>query len=176
MTTLANTIEPIINFFDFGIYVESIKNSRKLKTEIGFKEFFKNLLFGQGYKQISPLQLREKLKLEENNVLVVDLRDSKKFDTGNIKGAVSNPFDNFLKEVLVDEKYEDLHHKDIVLVCDTGHMSRVAGSILAEEGFKSIYSLKDGMRRWNNWQILLSIFDNNKYMKHICQNYCNANY
>ena len=127
MTTLANAIEPIINLFDFGTYIESIKNSSKLKTEMGFKEFFKNLLFGQGYKQISPLQLSEKLKWEKNNVLVVDLRDSKKFDTGNIKGAVSSPFDNFLKDVLVDGKYDDLHHKDIVLVCDTGHMSRVAG-------------------------------------------------
>jgi hypothetical protein len=85
MTTLANIIEPIINFFDFGIYVESIKNSRKLKTEIGLKEFYKNLLFGQGYKQISPLQLIEKLKREDNTVLVVDIRDSEKFNAEHVK-------------------------------------------------------------------------------------------
>ncbi len=172
MTTLANVIEPIINLLDFGIYIESIKNSATLETEMSFKEFLKNLLLGKGYKQISPLQLSEKLKWEENNVLVIDLRDRKKFDAGHIIGSVSSPFDNFLKDVLVYGKYNDLHHNDIVLVCDTGHMSRVAGSILAEEGFKSIYSLKNGMRRWNNWQNLLSIFDNNKYIKPICQIIC----
>lgn len=176
MTTLANAIEPITNFFDFGIYIQSIKNSRKLKTEIGLKEFYKNLLFGQGYKQISPLQLIEKLKREDNTVLVVDIRDSEKFNAGHIKGAVSSPFDDFLKQVLVDGKYDDLHHKDIVLVCDTGHMSRVAGSLLAEEGFKSVYSLRNGMRRWNNWQNLVSGFDNHKHIKPICQKYCAAKY
>jgi rhodanese-related sulfurtransferase len=174
MTRLANAIEPMTNFFDFGIYIESIKNSRKLKTEIGLKEFYKNLLFGQGYKQISPLKLIEKLKREDNPVLMVDIRDSEKFNAGHIKGAVSSPFDDFLKQVLVDGKYDDLHHKEIVLVCDTGHMSRVAGSILAEEGFKSVYSLRNGMRRWNNWQKLVSGFDNHKYIKPICRKYCAA--
>jgi len=176
MTTLANAIEPITNFFDFGIYIESIKNSRKLKTEIGLKEFYKNLFFGQGYKQISPLQLIEKLKRGDNTVLVVDIRDSEKFNDDHIKGAVSCPFDDFLKQVLFDGKYDDLHHKDIVLVCDTGHMSRVAGSLLAEEGFKSVYSLKNGMRRWNNWQNLVSGAENHKHLKPICEKYCAAHY
>lgn len=174
MTKLANTIERIINFFDLGIYVESIKNSRKLRTELGLKEFFKNLLFGRGYKQISPVPLSKKIKREEDTVLVVDLRDRDNFNDGHIKGAVSSPFDTFLKEVLVDGKYGDFQHMDIVLVCYTGYMSRVAGVLLAEEGFESIYNLKNGMRRWNNWQNILSRFEKNKYTKSLCKKYCTA--
>jgi rhodanese-related sulfurtransferase len=41
--------------------------------------------------------------------------------------------------------------KKLFLVCDTGHMSRVTGSVLAEERFNKVYSLKKGMRRWYRW-------------------------
>ena len=44
-------------------------------------------------------------------------------------------------------------------------MSRVAGAILAEEGFKNIYSLSRGMRRWNRWQKILTQCDRQKYKK-----------
>jgi len=100
-----------------------------------------------------------------NDVLVIDLREKEQFEKGNIETAISNPFDAFLKSVLVDQKYADYLDKEIVLVCDTGHMSRVAGAILAEEGFKKVYSLSRGMRRWKRWQNMLTQCNNLKYEK-----------
>jgi len=100
-----------------------------------------------------------------NDVLVIDLREKEQFEKGNIETAISAPFDAFIKSVLVDQKYADYLDKEIVLVCDTGHMSRVAGAILAEEGFKNIYSLSRGMRRWNRWQKILTQYNRQKYKK-----------
>lgn len=39
-----------------------------------------------------------------------------------------------------------------LLLCDSGHMSRAAGEILAEEeGFTRVFSLRGGTRRWRKW-------------------------
>ena len=59
--------------------------------------------------------------------------------------------DDFLKEIfegVYSSKKTDLN---FVLVCDTGHLSKVAAAIMAEEGFTQVYSIKGGMRRWNRW-------------------------
>ncbi len=121
-----------------------------------FVEIFKYLLWGEGYFQLTPPQLSEKLKNRTINTLFIDLREKERFEKDHIEGSISIPFDDFLRSVLVEQKYSDYIEKDIVLVCDTGHMSRVAGSVLAEEGFKKVYSLKRGMRRWRKWQILVT--------------------
>jgi len=68
-----------------------------------------------------------------------------------------HPFDDFLKSVLMDRDYREFKQRKLVLVCDTGHQSRVAASILAEEGFAKAYSLNRGMRRWSKWQNLLRV-------------------
>ena len=44
--------------------------------------------------------------------------------------------------------------KSIILVCDTGQKSRVAASVLIDEGFSKLVSLKRGMRRWHRWEML----------------------
>ncbi len=153
---IINVLESLINFFDFGIVIESIQNSRKHKFSLDFVEFMKRLLWGEGYYELTPPQLSEKLQNGNLNTLIVDLRENERFEKNHIEGSISNPFDDFLGDVLVKEKYYDYLEKEIFLVCDTGHMSRVAGSVLADEGFKKVYSLKRGMRRWQRWQNLLT--------------------
>ena len=158
-------IESIKNFLDVGVIIESLNNARKRRFEMDMVEFLKQLFWGKGYDNITPPQLSEKVAKRGNDVLVIDLREKEQFEKGNIETAISAPFDAFIKSVLVDQKYADYLDKEIVLVCDTGHMSRVAGAILAEEGFKNIYSLSRGMRRWNRWQKILTQCNRQKYEK-----------
>jgi len=145
-------IESIKNIFDVGIIIEILDKARKQRFEMDMVEFIKQVFWGKGYSNITPPQLSEKMEKRGSNFLVIDLREKKHFERSKIETAISNPFDAFLKSVLVDQKYADTFDKEIVLVCDTGHKSRVAGAILVEEGFKKIYSLSRGMRRWNRWQ------------------------
>ena len=53
----------------------------------------------------------------------------------------------------MDDRYAAWRERRVVLVCDTGHMSRAAGEILVEEeGYAAVYSLRGGTRRWRKWQ------------------------
>lgn len=153
---ILNIFESLINCFDFGFVIETVRNSMKHKFDIDFVEVFKRLIWGGGYDELTPPQLSKKLQNGNSNPLIVDLREKERFEKSHIEEAISSPFDDFLRDVLVEEKYSDSLEKEIVLVCDTGHMSRVAGSVLAEEGFEKVYSLKRGMRRWLRWQNLLT--------------------
>jgi len=148
-------IETTQNIFDFGIILESIRNSKKRKFEMDFGEFIKHLLFGRGYFELTPPKLSEKLKHRENKILIVDLREKKQFEKYHIDGVISREFDDFFRGVFVQKEFNEFRKKDIVLVCDTGHMSRVAGSFLSDEGFERVFSLKRGMRRWVKWERLI---------------------
>jgi rhodanese-related sulfurtransferase len=163
-------IESIYNFIDFGVVMESFKNSLKVKMEMRVKDFLKHLIFGKGYNELTPPQLIMKMETLKDKIHIVDLRDKNKFEKGHIKGATLYGFDEFLKDVLMNTEYHKYKNKPLILVCDTGHQSRVAASILADEGFLRIYSLNRGMRRWNRWQTLLfkHMVSQNKRI-HICK-------
>ncbi len=148
-------IESIYNILDSGIYMEMARHAKKTRVEMGPKAFMKHLLFGRGYNELIPPQLTQKLKARKTTPLIVDLREKEKFKKGHIKGAVLHPFDDFLREIIVDEGYREFQNRAVVLLCDTGQKSRVAASILSDEGFLKVSSLKRGMRRWNRWEALL---------------------
>ncbi|MBC8180423.1 rhodanese-like domain-containing protein, partial [candidate division KSB1 bacterium] len=139
------------------------------RFDMGPKEFIKHLMFGKGYDELTPPQLSQKLGLPGKEPLIIDLRDKHKFKLGHISGAVLHPFDDFLRNVLIDGGYLAYKDKPVVLVCDTGHQSRVAASVLADEEFLKVSSLKRGMRRWNRWEKLVSncTRSKNKWF-HIC--------
>lgn len=167
MNSLA-IIESIQNFFDCGVFIESFRNSLRVKMEMGLKDFIRHLLFGKGYAEVTPPDLSKQMEMDQD-LLVIDLRDKRKYEKAHIKGAVSHPFDDFLKIVLIDGKFGEFKQKNLVLICDTGHQSRVAAGILAEEGFMSVSSLKRGMRRWNKWQNLLHVHEYSRNRRcHIC--------
>ncbi len=155
MNTL-KLIESIISFFDVGAVLESLKHYREQGLEMDLGEFMKILLLGKGYKELTPAQLSEKINSSHSDLVIIDLRETEKFQKDGISRAISDPFDDLLRGVLLDQKYTDDLDKEIMLICDTGQKSRVAGSILADEKFKHIYSIKGGMRRWNRWQRLVS--------------------
>lgn len=146
-------IEAVRNFFDLGYFQQTLKNSVRTQIDMGIKSFLKYLLFGSGYTQLTPPQLEKRLK-EDPSLLVVDLRSKSKFRNGHIKNALSYPFDDFVKMILMDEYDRMIQDKQPVLVCDTGHQSRVAASILSEAGIKNSVSLNRGMHRFNQWQSL----------------------
>jgi len=149
-------IESVRNFFDCGIVIETFKQSLKVEMEMGLKDFIRHLVFGKGYTELTPPKLSEQMALHQD-LLVVDLRHERKYKQHHIKGAVSHPFDDFLKNILIDGEYREFKSKDLVLLCDTGHQSRVAAGILAGEGFVHVASLNRGMWRWNKWQNLSRI-------------------
>ncbi len=149
-------IESFYNRMDIGIFMEMVHHARKVHIKMSPKTFIKHLIFGKGYDELTPPQLSRKLSSPEIAPLIVDLREKGKFRKGHINGAVLHPFDDFLGDILMDDGYSAYKNSLVVLVCDTGQKSRVAASVLSDEGFTKVVSLNRGMRRWNRWEKLLS--------------------
>jgi rhodanese-related sulfurtransferase len=119
--------------------------------DMTFFEFSRRLVVGGGYKRISAREFDDMRRSGYESLSVVDLRDKNATEATPFPNSISSPFDEFLKEVVVERKYDA--ETPIVLVCDTGHMSRVAANILVEdEGFTNVYNLDGGIVNWTRWQ------------------------
>jgi len=112
------------------------------------------MIIGKGYTNLTPPQTSRLLLENEDNVRIVDLRETETYEKNHINGSISRPIDDFLKEIFENNYSSNKTDLKIVLVCDTGQLSKVASSIMTEEGSTQVYSIKGGMRRWNRWMKL----------------------
>ena len=146
--------ESFLNVIDIGTVFESIHNYRKRSWKVDLREIIKYMITGNGYNNLTPPQTSRLLLENEDNVHIVDLREIETYEKNHINGSISKPIDDFLKEIFEGTYSSRKTDLKIVLVCDTGQLSKVAAAIMAEEGFTQVYSIKGGMRRWNRWMKL----------------------
>lgn len=122
-------------------------------TDMGLLDFLRHLLLGRGYGSLSLSQLHRRLEDGLGDAVLVDLRDPTKTAQGHIDGARLRPMDDFLRDVVVDEVFADRKDTEILLICDTDHMSRVVAAILAEdEGYTRVSSVRGGMEAWATFE------------------------
>ena len=86
----------------------------------------------------------EQLKafLENEDVLLLDVRTYSEYLSGTIPGAVNRPFDTL--ETTPPEWDKD---KPIVVFCRSGSRSAVADRFLRQHGFEQVYDF-GGINRW----------------------------
>jgi len=98
-----------------------------------------------GMGRIQPDRLAERLTAGDPGVLVVDVRTGFEFRGGHIRGAVSIPLHllPFRLGALSGQE-----HRELVLICLTGHRSRLGGLILEAVGFAHVTNLDGGMAAW----------------------------
>lgn len=138
----------LIMFIGLPITVAAIAYARfkRIGSDMSAFEFFRRLIRCSTTRDIRPAQLETWLE-NGHAVHLADLRDARRYQQDHIMGSISDPFDDFLKHAVVEERFQK--EGKIVLICDTGHMSRVATDLLAEdEGFSQVYNLKGGMAAW----------------------------
>lgn len=144
-------LESLLNALDIGTVFESINNYRRRSWKVDLKEIIKYMITGKGFTNITPPQTSRLLLENEDNVQIFDLRDLETYRKNHIKGSISEPIDDFLKKVYNGGYSPSKMDSKVILVCDTGQLSKVAAAIMSEEGFPQVYSIKGGMRRWNRW-------------------------
>ena len=91
------------------------------------------------------VEATDAVKLLNNGAVVVDLRSAEAFGRGHIVNARNVPADEIesrLSSLGVDKS------KPIVAVCDAGVSSRRTVATLRQQGFDSVFSLKQGMTGW----------------------------
>lgn len=79
----------------------------------------------------------------ENNIQLVDIRDSKSFAAGHI----SNSF-NLTNENIADYIAQADLDEPLVVTCYHGISSQGAAQYLIEQGFDNVYSLDGGYQAW----------------------------
>ncbi len=98
-----------------------------------------------GSTSINPQETIYKMNHEE--AIILDIRDSALFVEGHITGAINLP----KKELEADvKKLEKYRAKPIIIVCRSGRTAVDALSLLKKNNFDKLYLLTGGMEAWNN--------------------------
>lgn len=91
---------------------------------------------------ISNDDLQKKISANEN-VVIVDVRESAEFAFHSIPGAISIPLGE------LEERMRELNAGDeIYVVCRTGSRSDLAAQALTEKGFSNVINVVPGMSQW----------------------------
>lgn len=87
--------------------------------------------------------------------LIVDIRESDEVASGRIKGSIHVP--RGILESACDWGYSDTvpelvqaRDKPVILVCRSGNRSAMSAYTLHIMGYTQVYSLKTGIRGWND--------------------------
>lgn len=82
------------------------------------------------------------------NILIVDLRDTKLFSAGHIKGAVNKKFEEIPS--YFETGIKPFEYDKIIMVSEDGQVSSYATCLLRLMGYGNVYSMRWGMSAWNN--------------------------
>lgn len=110
-------------------------------------------------KEILPWDLEEMLAANPD-VMIVDIREPDEFAQGAIKNSILVP--RGILEGACDWGYSDTipelvkaRDKPVILACRSGNRSALAAYTLQLMGYRDVYSLKMGIRGWNDYELPL---------------------
>ena len=94
--------------------------------------------------------------LETKKPLLIDVREPDEFKVIRIRGSLNVP--RGVLESACDYDYEETEpelvkarDRDIVLMCRSGYRSVLACSVMQLMGYRSVVSLKTGIKGWNDY-------------------------
>jgi rhodanese-related sulfurtransferase len=97
----------------------------------------------RGGATISAQQLVQ--LVNNDNAVVVDVRDKSEFDQGHIVDAINIPYSNLDARAGELDKYKE---RPLVVACKMGQHSGTAGTILRKKGFENVSRLRGGITEW----------------------------
>ena len=93
--------------------------------------------------QMSAEKLHQRI-VEGPELTLVDVRAKREFMTGHINGAINIPFPD------LRTRYRELDPiVPTMVICNTGHRSSLATSMLKQYGFKEVWNVAGGMTGYN---------------------------
>jgi len=91
--------------------------------------------------EIDAISLKQKLDLQQ--VILVDVRESGEYATEHIVGSVSIPLSTFDENLIVN-----IEGKTLVICCQSGMRSSQACQKLLDNGHDNVMQLKGGLSSW----------------------------
>ncbi len=95
------------------------------------------------YKKITPASAVS--LMNNNEVVVIDVREQKEFNTGHIGNSRHIPLDKITDRA---GELEKLKEKPLLITCKTGARSDLACIKLTKLGFSNLHSLETGIDGW----------------------------
>ncbi|MCG3086493.1 sulfurtransferase TusA family protein [Sporosarcina cyprini] len=92
---------------------------------------------------VSNEELQEALAADED-VQIIDVRESAEYAFGHIPGAISAPFGEL--EAIMNSLDKEM---SLYVICRTGNRSDMAAQKLADAGFRNVKNVVPGMSGWN---------------------------
>lgn len=106
-------------------------------------------------KELLPWDLAERLQHE--TLLIVDVREPYEYDAMHIPGSLNVP--RGVLESACEYDYEEsvpqlvsARNKPVVVVCRSGYRSVFAADMMQQMGYQQVWSLKTGLRGWNEYE------------------------
>lgn len=104
-------------------------------------------------------------RLSQTQILIVDIREPYEYETMHIQDSLNVP--RGILETACEYDYEETvpelveaRDKEVVLVCRSGNRSVFAADVMQKMGYQQVYSLKTGLRGWNEFEQPLVDTDN----------------
>lgn len=105
--------------------------------------------------ELLPWDLVERLKNE--NFLIVDIREPYEYKEMHIQNSLNVP--RGILETACEYDYEETipelvtaRQKNIVVVCRSGNRSIFVADVMQQLGYEHVWSLKTGLRGWNDYE------------------------
>ncbi len=109
--------------------------------------------------ELFPWDLEERMAAGDD-MLLVDIREHHEYDTMHIENSICIP--RGILEAATEWDYEETEpelvqarDRTVVLVCRSGHRTILAARNLKRLGFNDLWSLKTGLRGWNEYELPL---------------------
>ncbi len=110
-------------------------------------------------QEIMPWDV-DALRKTQPQLLIVDIREANEYADGHIQGSVLVP--RGILETSCDWGYADTlpvlvqaREQPVVLVCRSGNRTALAALTLQQMGYRQVYSMKTGIRGWNDFDLPL---------------------
>jgi rhodanese-related sulfurtransferase len=98
---------------------------------------------GAGGSSISTLQAT--LLINQQNALVLDVRDTAEYEKGHVLNARHFALGEIAARTGEIEKFKT---RPVIVVCESGNRSNAAVSALRKQGFGQVFSLSGGIGAW----------------------------
>jgi rhodanese-related sulfurtransferase len=97
---------------------------------------------------------------QQNDLLLLDIREPHEFDAMRIKGSINAP--RGILEQCCEWDFEETipelvqsRDKEVLIICRSGNRSVLAAYTMQLLGFQQVYSLKTGLAGWNDYELPL---------------------
>ncbi|WP_017940601.1 MULTISPECIES: rhodanese-like domain-containing protein [unclassified Thioalkalivibrio] len=116
-----------------------------LLAVIGMILFVELRRLNRKYRSLSPAEAVR--VINQDDALVLDVREDNEVASGRIGGAKHIPLGSLKKRMGDIEKYKD---KPVVVYCRSGNRSASAAQQLTAAGFEDVVNLQGGIQAWQS--------------------------